>query len=61
MPLADLLDQRQLVTGGRLSHPPGDGQRVEAYIQSRGNENYAANLAALRNGSLFGNAGPFCR
>jgi hypothetical protein len=49
------------VPGPRAAWVCGDGQRVEAYTQPMGNENRAANLAALRSGNLFGNAGPFCR
>jgi predicted neuraminidase len=42
-----------MVLDGRLYRPPGDGNRVEAFIPSMGHENHAANMLELPNGDLL--------
>lgn len=48
-----ILDIRQLVSGGQLFRPETDLDRVEAYLPPMGRENHGSNLMELPNGDLL--------
>ena len=52
MTTKEVLDLKRLVVDGTLFRSPADGNRVEAYIPSMGQENHAASMAELPNGDL---------
>ena len=45
-------DLKGLVRAGALFHPPDDGQRVDAYIPTLGDEDHAPSMALLPGGDL---------